>query len=91
MFAVYLWNYFYMDNSLSMLTLKAAASATTCKAHIVGIITMLISNEQLWEFRYSLGNPKLIIWSKNDLKLAYGIYKRIITINPLITHLDYHL
>ena len=29
------------------LTLNAAASAPTCKDYIVGIITILISNEQL--------------------------------------------
>ena len=65
-----------------ILTLNAASSAPTCRDYIVEILTILISNEQLWEFRYSLGNRKLIIWSKNNLKFAYGIYKKIITINP---------
>ena len=61
--------------SFSALTLKAAASAPTCNDHIVGILTILISNEQLWEFRYSLGNRKLIIWSVFFFKFAYGIIK----------------
>ena len=61
---------------LGLMTLKAAASAPTCKDLIVEILTILISNEQLWEFRYSLGNLKLIIWSTNNLKFAYGIYKK---------------
>ena len=55
---------------------KSGRFAPTCKDHIAGILTILISNELLWEFRYSLGNRKLIIWSKNNLKFAYGIYEK---------------
>ena len=50
--------------------------------HIVGILTILISNEQFWEFRYSLGNRKLIIWSKIIWNLHMVYIKKIIAINP---------
>ena len=48
--------------------------ASSGRDYIVKIVTILISNEQMWEFRYSWGNRKLIIGSKNDLKFAYGKY-----------------
>ena len=66
--------FLYLD--FYMLILKAASLAPTGGDYIVELLTILISNEQLWKFRYSWGNCKLIIGSKYDLKFGYGICKK---------------